>query len=218
MEKLLITQALDEKALLVKRIRTAIENGRFTDVKKNNEEKVIVTRVSEDDFGRKAQAAYQQINDLIRRYQTIEAAVIESNARTMIMTSYGEMTVAAAIALRNRLRKSAFGKSENDFEGELSAAMKKEYVDNTMKLDSRNSKLLETAENMRMSILGKENKGKDDISLKVVDEYVKENKTELIDPLNIKEKIRSLDEKRETLQTELDTQIKISNATTYIEI
>ena len=58
---------------------------------------------------------------------------------------------------------------------------------------------------------------KDDKPLGVVDAYVKENTTELVNPLDIKKKIESLDEKNNTLLKELDTQIKVSNATTLIE-
>jgi hypothetical protein len=59
---------------------------------------------------------------------------------------------------------------------------------------------------------------KDDKPLGVVDAYVKENTTELVDPLDIKKKIESLEEKNNTLLKELDTQIKVSNATTLVEI
>ena len=52
----------------------------------------------------------------------------------------------------------------------------------------------------------------------VVDAYVKENTTELVDPLDVKKKVELLEEKRNILLTELDTQIKVSNATTFIEI
>ena len=82
----------------------------------------------------------------------------------------------------------------------------------------RSSKLQNTAESMRLSILGKDSKTKDDKPLGVVDAYVKENTTELVDPLDIKKKIESLEEKSNTLLKELDTQIKVSNATTLIEI
>lgn len=71
---------------------------------------------------------------------------------------------------------------------------------------------------MRLSILGKDSKIKDDKPLGVVDAYVKENTTELVDPLDIKKKIEGLEEKNNTLLKELDTQIKVSNATTLIEI
>lgn len=54
--------------------------------------------------------------------------------------------------------------------------------------------------------------------LGVVDAYVKENTTELVDPLDVKKKVELLEEKRNILLIELDTQIKVSNATTFIEI
>lgn len=39
----------------------------------------------------------------------------------------------------------------------------------------------------------------------------------MADPLDIKAKVEFLKEKRDILLTELDTQIKVSNATTFIE-
>ena len=66
--------------------------------------------------------------------------------------------------------------------------------------------------------MGKDNKIKDEKPLGVVDAYVKENTTELVDPLDVQKKLESLEEKRNKLLTELDTQIKVSNATTFIEI
>ena len=75
-----------------------------------------------------------------------------------------------------------------------------------------------TAETMRLSILGKDTKTKDETPLKVVDVYVQENTTELIDPLNVRKKINELNERRETILNELDTKIKVSNATTFVEI
>ena len=71
---------------------------------------------------------------------------------------------------------------------------------------------------MRLSILGKDSKVKDDKPLEVVEAYVKENTTELVDPLDVQNKITILREKRDILLTELDTQVKVSNATTFIEI
>ena len=70
---------------------------------------------------------------------------------------------------------------------------------------------------MRLSILGKDSRGKDTRPLEVVDAYIRENTTEVIDPLESQKKVRKLQEKADTLLTELDTQIKVSNATTLIE-
>ena len=70
---------------------------------------------------------------------------------------------------------------------------------------------------MRLSILGKDSKVKDTKPLEVVDAYIRENTTEVIDPLESQKKMQELKEKVDTLLTELDTQIKVSNATTTIE-
>ncbi len=82
----------------------------------------------------------------------------------------------------------------------------------------KNSQLQNTAESMRLSILGRDAKVKDNKPLDVVDVYVKENTTERVDPLDVKKKLELLEQKKNILLTELDTQIKVSNATTFIEI
>ena len=47
---------------------------------------------------------------------------------------------------------------------------------------------------------------------------MKENKAELVDPLNIEKIIEERTESRNKLLKELETQIKVSNATTFITI
>lgn len=214
-EKLLITQALDERDLLRKKINNKIQKANFVDMAKNNEENVVNARVDRETFKKQAEASFQQIRDLINRYQKIDAAIVASNASTKIQTSYGEYTVAAAISLRNRLRSID---DKTDFEGNLLSAMEKTLINHIQAVDTRNRKLEMTAEGMRDSILGKETKGKDDKPLEVVDTYVRENTTVLIDPLDLKKKIDEIYEKNDTLLRELDTCIKVSNATTFIEI
>ena len=107
---------------------------------------------------------------------------------------------------------------EADFEGKLQEKLNNEYNERVRFCDLKNSQLKNTAASMRLSILGRDAKAKDDKPLGVVDAYVKENTTELVDPLDVKKKLEQLEEKRNTLLTELDTQIKVSNATTFIEI
>lgn len=55
---------------------------------------------------------------------------------------------------------------------------------------------------MRLSILGKDSKTKDEKPLGVVETYVKENTTELVDLLDVKKKLEALEEKRNILLTE----------------
>lgn len=216
--KMLVTQALDERDLLVKKITDKINKASFIDTIKPNEEKVFASRIEKEQYKKDAESAYQQIQDLIDRFQKIDAAIVDSNAKTIIHTSYGDFSVAGAISLRGRLRGTGSYEEQADFEGILQKKLQNEYNERVRFCDTKNSQLAATAENMRLSILGKETKTKEDKPLGVVEAYVKENTTELVDPLDAKKKIDILSEKRATLLTELDTQIKVSNATTFIEI
>ncbi|MCD8132037.1 MAG: hypothetical protein LUE16_12350 [Lachnospiraceae bacterium] len=217
-EKMLVTQALDERDLLVKKINDKIEKAGFVDTVRVNEEKVYEKRITREEFAKKANASWQQIQDLISRFQKIDAALVASNAATRITTSYGSFTVAGAISLRGRMRGTGSYEEEADFEERLRLKMKTEYEARVQLSELKNRQLQVTAENMRMSILGKDSKGKDDKPLEVVDVYVKENTTELADPLDVQKRMAELQEKRMAILTELDTQIKVSNATTFIEI
>jgi hypothetical protein len=188
----------------------------FVDVVKHNEETVLNRRVDRETFQKEAQSTYQQINDLIERYKNIEAAIVESNANTFIETSYGKFSIAAAIALRNRLRGDLKFDGKADFETTLYQRMKRAYEDCLTTMELKNDALAETAEQMRLSILGRETKVKNDKPLEVVETYIKENSMELADPLNIVSKMEQLQERKDKLLSELVTQIKVSNATTVI--
>lgn len=133
--------------------------------------------------------AYQQINDLIERFQKIDAAIVDSNTKTEVKTSYGTFTVAGAISLRSRLRGMDSYDGDADFEGKLQEKLNNEYNERVRFCDMKNSQLQNTAESMRLSILGRDTKAKDDKPLGVVDAYVRENTTEPVDPLDVKKKL-----------------------------
>ena len=217
-EKMVVTQALDERDLLVKKISDKIAKARFVDTIKASENKVYEARSSKDEFTKEAERSYQQIQDLIDRYQKIDAAIVASNAQTKVATSYGEFTVAGAISLRSRLRGTGVYDGDAEFELALQERMEVEFQRKLNQAEMKNKQLQTTAESMRLSILGKDSKVKDEKPLEVVEAYVRENTTEVVDPLDVQKKIEKLREKRDTLLTELDTQIKVSNATTFIEI
>lgn len=217
-EKMLVTQALDERDLLVKKIQDKISKTNFVDTVKPNEEKVLDARVSRDEFAKELESSYQQIMDLIDRYQKIDAAIVASNAQTKITTSYGEFTVAAAISMRTRLRDDNSYGVDSNFEYSLQRKMEGDLQKKLLVADGKNKQLQATAESMRLSILGKDTKVKDEKPLEVVEAYVRENTTEIVDPLEVQKKIEKLKEKRTKLLSELETMIKVSNATTFIEI
>lgn len=216
-EKMLVTQALDERDLVVKKIGDKISKMKLVDVKKRNEEKTADSRVTPEEFGSTASAAYQSILDLIDRFQRIDAAIVASNAASTVKTSYGEFTVAGAIALKNRLKGNGIYNVSGAFETRVTTQLERQYQAAVQTADDKNKSLESQAETMRLSILGKDSKVKDTKPLEVVDAYIRENTTEVIDPLESQKKVQELKEKVDTLLKELDTQIKVSNATTMIE-
>ena len=218
MREILVINALNERDLLRDRIFQQIGKMRFVDYKKQCEERTAEMLMEEKAFCEKVKSDFQSFQDLIRNYDEIDAAIVASNANMEITTSYGIFTVAGAIALRSRLRGAGAYGVDADFEGRLQKKLSSEYNERVQFCDRKNSQLQSTAEEMRLSILGKDSKTKDEKPLGVVEAYVKENTTELVDPLDVKKKMEALEEKRNTLLTELDTQIKVSNATTFIEV
>ena len=216
-EKMLVTQALDERDLLVKKINSKIDKLKLVDTKKRNEEKTYGERLEVEEFKKETLSAYQQITDLIDRYQRLDAAIVASNAVTYIDTENGAYSVAGAIALRNRLKGDGIYMEQGSFEESLIEQLEEQYKQAVASAASRNSIIERQAEDMRMSILGRDNKTKDDKPLEVVDAYIKENTTEVIDPLGAEKKIQELKERNDALINELNTKIKVSNATTMIE-
>ena len=214
-EKMLVTQALDERDLLVKKIGDKISKIKLVDCKRRNEDKTVGERLTAEDFCKQANASYQQIMDLIERYQRIDAAIIASNANSFVETSVGRMSLACAISMRSRL-KSGRDKAIN-FEQRLIEIAEEQFRSKVKVADAKNKALESQAENMRLSILGKDTKVKDDKPLEVVEAYIRENTTEVVNPLDIEKKTADLRTKIDALIKELETQIKVSNATTVIE-
>ena len=216
-ERMLVTQALDERDLMVKKIGDKIEKIKLVDTKKCNEEKTMEERLTEQEFSKNATSAFQQIQDLIARYQRLDAAIVASNAATTIETSQGTYTVAGAISLRGRLKARGLYDEEAAFESRMINQLEQQYQKAVGIADLKQKAIERQAEDMRMSILGRDSKNKDTKPLEVVDAYIRENTTELVDPLDAKNKADEMSAKIDSLLSELDTRIKVSNATTFIE-
>lgn len=214
MEKMLVTQALDERDLLVKKINDKIVKLEPLDVIRNNAETGVESRMTREDFKATTESAYQQIIDLIDRFDRLDAAIVNSNANTTVIVGCKEMSVAGAIALRNRM--TAVGSSK-DFERSLINVLRRKLSDASATIKSENNNVTITANSMRMSILGNDAKTKDDKPLAVVDAYVSENSMVMMDPLGVAGKIDDMTAGRDAILRELDTAIKVSNATTTIE-
>ena len=150
--KILITQALDERDLLVKKINNKIEKTSFADIMKAKEERVMDGRMEKNEYTDMVKSSYQQICDLILRFQRLDEAILVSNANTMIHTTIGEMSISSAISLRNKMKKGIEGKSEEmDFETLLQKELVRQYLGAILKIKEENKVVQEQAKSMRKS-------------------------------------------------------------------
>ena len=217
MEKMLIAEALDEKDLLTKKIETAIANLEFATVRREKDKKLRDGRTDEE-FTDQVKAAYQSVSDMIDRRNRIAVAIVESNAKTIVkLRSGAEMTVAEAITRKKIMTTPVDANTSNvNLEKKLIKAMESAYVNfskslRSLQLDKDNK---ENDYKARLTTREKE-LGEEDI--KAIETLVQGETPVIVDPLNLKGLLTEKVEKYNTLAKELETAIKISNASTYIE-
>lgn len=213
-EKLLITQALDERDLLKKKIKAAIRDAKF--VAAIREKDKAINGISIDEFQENAKATYQSITDMISRYNRICEAITLSNATLTITFSDGTvMTKAEAISKKKRLKDSY-----DSLEDALLTKLSHEYDTAVVTFDRlQNRYETERQSNISnlLSNLDKNAKLSED-QISVIDNVVVKPLTPvLINPINAKEAYEKLNTAKDTFLTEVDSLIKVSNATNFIE-
>ena len=91
--KMLVTQALDERDLLVKKISDKIAKASFVDTIKPNEEKVYEKRISKEEFSMEAESAYQQIVDPLdvkKKLESLEEKLASiADLHGTLLTAFG---------------------------------------------------------------------------------------------------------------------------------
>lgn len=206
-EKMLVTKALNELKLLDSRIKREIDNGDFIAAAKTSETKVT-SAVTKEDFKKNALASYQSITDLIERRSKIKSAIVASNSNTEVVVNGEKMTVAEAIELKTSI----------EYEMRLLRTLKRQYenaksesIRQNLILDDRIDKYLEV-------MLGKDGKAKKEDYTDMMDPIRTSGEYSLVDPLNIEEKITSLENHIEGFQSEVDAVLQVSNCVTWIEI
>lgn len=226
--KITVVQALDERDLLVKKITGKMQKAQLVDLIRPKAAVTWRKRQNRAAFVAEALSSLQQIQDLIARYDLLNTAIALSNATTCLETSRGRMTVSGALALRSRLKGKGPCGELTDFEGRLVRQMEKAYRE-MAELQHKKNELLRREKHIRkkggsgarivlLQSPGTAEKAEEAFR---TDESGKEKHTELLymfDPLHIRKKAEEIAEKREALLAELETKIKISNATTFVVI
>lgn len=209
MEKMLVTQALDERDLLRKKIQKNISNLQVIAVKRKKDPNLLNGNDPEK-FQNDAKANFQSVNDMIKRLERICNAIIISNATTKITIDEKEMTVAEAISMRKSILTG------EDPTAMLFSLLKKQHdlaVTTYTKYDTEASR---ARDNYMNNMTSREADLSED-QVKSIDMMVDPIRPEYIDPLDLNECLDGMQDDINTKLSKINTAIKISNASTYVE-
>ena len=209
MEEMSVTKALAELKLLDKRINKEISNlDAITTAKKGC--KKIDGMQTEEEFIETAKNQYKSILDLIERRKEIKAAIVESNAKTILNVAGIEMTRAEAIERKDSIQ----------YEIDLLNRMKDNYNKTISTYNYKNEEVQEKLNNLLEISLGKEGNrkaSKEDIE-NISAPFLEQNEWKIIDPLNIKGAIEALEKDIDNFLSEVDFVLSESNTITKIKI
>lgn len=208
MRKISITEALNELKLYDSKINKAIANAKLASATKKSSDKVGV--VKREDFEERAKASYQSVTDLIANRNALKSAIVKSNAVTEVAINSKTMTVAEAIERKNSI----------DYDVTLLNEMKKQYVTATDTVNKENKKVDNKVDELLSTLIGKDSDkkiSKEDQEA-IEKPYREKNEFEFIDPIGIYDKMLELEADIDGFNSEVDTRLVLSNATTFIEI
>ena len=208
MRKITVTEALNELKLYDSKISKAITSATFCGAAKKSVPTIGVQ--TKDDFRTNAQAKYQSVKDLIANRNELKSAIVASNAATEITVNGVVMTRAEGIERKNSIQ----------YEKNLLNKMKLDYVAAMRLVESENKKVDAKIDEMLQAWVGK------DSSKKIAKEdqealskpYREANEFEFIDPLGIYEKMTALEADIDGFESNIDSTLVLSNATTFIEL
>ncbi|MEI3172661.1 MAG: hypothetical protein V8S76_00925 [Lachnospiraceae bacterium] len=206
MEKMLVTQALNELKLLDSRITHETRGAAFVVAAKTSEKKVSPS-VTKETFCNDATAKYQSICDLIQRRAKIKAAVVASNAKTEVTIHGVTMTVAAAIEMKTSI----------DYWVNLERVIKTQYDNALAAANKKNLDLEKSIDSYLVTMFGTEVKNNRDKYLDTINPIREANEYSLVDPIKSTEKLEELRDMISGFQSEVDSVLQISNCTTFIE-
>lgn len=206
MAKMSIHQALAELKLLDKRINNAINGTTFVSFAVGKKPVLGFNTVKE--FEDYVTAAYQSVNDLIKRRNRIKAAIVLSNATTKINVGGVEMTVAEALERKQSIvyEQKLLQKLVQDLNVAVNA------------VDKENLSVQQRLEELLKISLGTERKGKEAEAEAISKGFKEDNEARLVDPIKIREEIDKLQQRIDDFLTQVDYRLSESNTVTMIEI
>jgi len=202
MSSISVTQALAEIKLTRSRMENALDQTFFIKLKKKRD-MMDVAR-----FSKEAVSSFQSYTDLVKRYNTLKSAVVQSNAVTTVNIAGNVYTVADAVERKRTV----------EFDKQLLTVLQTQY--DKVKTEYEQHMITEQArvERLVTTELSKDNKTNVDVVNQLTETFLAQNRAESLDPLGLADQIRDLKRSIEEFETQVDWVLSESNGKTLIQI
>lgn len=209
--KISITRALVELKRLDQRIAQATISGLFVTRTQgaNQNKKLVDTQGTTQQFAENAKANLQSVLDLIKNRETLKSLIVESNAKTKVKVLGREISVAAAIDLKQTVlaRESLYN------------VITRQSASALQSVTAENSRLQTKIEGMINQMLGSD---KTKVDVEASTQITKAQEAiyaqEVFDPINAPEVLKKLKDEIDQIKSELDFILSESNASTQIDV
>lgn len=205
--KMSVARAMNEVKLLEKRINKAtdFQTSQHFIATKTESKGILGSLGQEKNPKDKIAGNLKSVEDLILLRNKIKSAIMLSNATEQVTIAKETMSRAEAIERKNSIR----------FKHDLLQVMKKQYYNATSEVDTHNAKIEKDAYNLINNNKSDSENNKD--SEELYKAYVKHNKKEIYDPLNLLKEIEKLEHEIDSFESEIDFVLNESNVRTDIE-
>ena len=200
-----VHRALAELKTYEDRIQKAMQASFVVANQKNNDK---IQGKTIDEINSIIQGNFDSYFALVENQRRIKAAVVASNAVTKVKIAGEEYTVAEAIERKAKLK----------YDEKFLLTLKAQFTEQNNRVDRANNELPAKLETYLQQILGPKDKRTADEITQHTELYEKKYKWELVDPCDIMNKIKELEERILTFKTEVDYVLSDSNALTQIEV
>lgn len=200
MSEITVTRALAELKTLHKRIQKLTTDTTFISTR-------ILGRAWRD-HADESKSNFQALTDLIRRYEAIKFAIIQSNAKVQVHIAGVTYTVAEAIAKKESLQHQR----------QLLEQLRKQRNTVTQQVEYHTQDVQRKLDNLLERNFSKDRKVDESDIKTITDAFLKNNKIDTVDPLGLDGVITTLDEEIQEFSKEVDFTLSESNAMTKIVV
>lgn len=207
MREMTVARGLAELKLLTKRIESGINETVFVTHKKKSSDRV--NEMSLNEYEKQVKGKYESIMDLMNERGKIKAAIATSNAEKDLIVAGQKMKVIEAIERKNNI----------ELEVQLLDTMSAQYRKALSSVGSINSRVDNDLLGLMESMAA--NKDAKDMAQAMEDlskNYRDNHEYELVDPLELKNKIDELRQEIDLFMSEVDFALSESNVLNRITV